>query len=211
MTHITWTERVISYIDGFNLYHGLRSKNFKRYYWINLVNLTKALLKENQAFIHCHYFTARIRQKTTTQSVERQSLWLDALGTIADLSCHYGHYLSKAQRCKSCGASWEIHEEKMTGVNIATQIIIDAYEDRFDTAFLISGDSDLVTPIKFIKNRFPDKKIVVAFPPNRTSVALKNTANQWLVIGQDKLRQNLLPNQITTKNGYVLERPPSWY
>ena len=29
-------ERIIAYIDGFNLYFGLRAKGWKRYYWLNL-------------------------------------------------------------------------------------------------------------------------------------------------------------------------------
>ena len=42
----------------------------------------------------------------------------------------------------------------MTDVNIATQMIIDAYQDKYDTAMLISGDSDLVPPIKAINENF---------------------------------------------------------
>lgn len=28
-------ERVIAYVDGYNLYYGLRAKGWKRYYWLN--------------------------------------------------------------------------------------------------------------------------------------------------------------------------------
>ena len=37
--------RVISYIDGFNLYFGLKDKGWKRYYWLDLAALSGALLK----------------------------------------------------------------------------------------------------------------------------------------------------------------------
>jgi hypothetical protein len=30
------SERVITYIDGFNFYFGLKSAGWKRYYWLNL-------------------------------------------------------------------------------------------------------------------------------------------------------------------------------
>jgi hypothetical protein len=33
--------RTIAYIDGFNLYYGLRSKGWKRYYWLNLQMLAQ--------------------------------------------------------------------------------------------------------------------------------------------------------------------------
>ena len=44
-------ERVITYIDGFNLYFGLKTKGWKRYYWLDLQKLTMNLLKVNQKLI----------------------------------------------------------------------------------------------------------------------------------------------------------------
>lgn len=35
--------RVIAYIDGFNLYFGLKSKGFKKYYWLDLSALAYIL------------------------------------------------------------------------------------------------------------------------------------------------------------------------
>lgn len=106
--------------------------------------------------------------------------------------------------------TWIRHEEKMTDVNIASQLLVDAYENRFDTAVVVSGDSDLTTPIKMIRQRFPEKRVIVAFPPNRRSDQLKKAANGTFVIGQDKLRQNLMPETVTTASGYVLHRPATW-
>ena len=53
--------RVISYIDGFNLYFGLKDKGWKRYYWLDLAALSGALLKPGQTLESTHYFTARLR------------------------------------------------------------------------------------------------------------------------------------------------------
>ncbi|MFT5419590.1 MAG: uncharacterized LabA/DUF88 family protein [Candidatus Endobugula sp.] len=204
--------RVISYIDGFNLYFGLKSKGWKKYYWLDLVAMSASLLKDDQALQHCHYFTARIRNSGgNSQDTKRQSLWLDALDTLTDQTSHYGHYLQKTKTCKSCGAQWTTHEEKMTDVNIAAQLLTDAYENRFDTALVISGDSDLTTPIKMVLERFPSKRIIVAFPPGRSSHQLKTTATASFTIGEAKLRQNRLPNTITTTTGHTLHRPSQWY
>ena len=41
-------ERVIAYIDGFNLHYGLKSKQWRRYYWLNLQVLALNLLKPYQ-------------------------------------------------------------------------------------------------------------------------------------------------------------------
>lgn len=203
--------RVISYIDGFNFYFGLRQKGWRQYYWLDLAAMTRSFLKPWQQFEHCHYFTARIRQQPNGQSVKRQSTWLDALATRTDITCHFGHYLPKEQTCRSCGATWTSHEEKMTDVNIASQLIVDAYEDRYDTAIIVSGDSDLTTPVKQVRERFPNKRLIVAFPPARRSAQLKEAAHGHFVIGADKLRNNLLSDEITTPSGFVLKRPSQWY
>lgn len=203
--------RVISYIDGFNLYFGLKAKGWRKYYWLDLAAMSRALLKPGQTLEHCHYFTARIRTGGQSQNARRQATWLDALATRPDITSHFGHYLPKQQRCHSCGATWTSHEEKMTDVNIAAQLLVDAYEDRFDTVLIVSGDSDLTTPIKLVRERFPKKRLIVAFPPKRRSDQLRRAAHGYIVIGADSLRQNLLPNEITTASGFVLKRPKQWY
>jgi uncharacterized LabA/DUF88 family protein len=38
----------------------------------------------------------------------------------------------------------------MTDVNIATEMLADAFLGKFDTALLISADGDLTTPVKRI-------------------------------------------------------------
>ena len=168
-------ERVITYIDGFNFYYGLKSKKWKRYYWIDPAAMSRALLKPNQELVACHYFTARISDANSGQSIQKQKIWIEALETRTDITMHFGHYLSKSRHCHTCGATWNISEEKMTDVNIATQMIVDAYEDKFDTAILISGDSDFSTPVQEILSRFPNKKIIIAFPPGRSSGQLKKS------------------------------------
>ncbi|MCS6861184.1 MAG: hypothetical protein NZT92_12780 [Abditibacteriales bacterium] len=52
-------ERVIAYVDGFNLYFGLRSRGWRRYYWLNLQALALNLLKPSQQLVFTKYFTAR--------------------------------------------------------------------------------------------------------------------------------------------------------
>ena len=202
--------RVITYVDGFNLYFGMREKNWRRYYWLDLVGLSKSFLRANQRLEHCHYFTARVRDCAGSQDARRQSTYLDALDTLADLTTHYGHYLAKLRQCRTCGATWTQYEEKMTDVNIAVQLLTDAYEDHFDTAIIVSGDSDLTTPVQQIRKRFPHKRMVIAFPPARRSDQLKQVANAWFVIGQDKLRKNQLPDSVTTPTGHLLRRPEHW-
>ena len=74
----------------------------------------------------------------------------------------------------------------------------------------ISGDSDLTTPIRRVRERFPAKRVIVAFPSNRHSSELKRHASGYLTIGEDKLRASQLPEQIIKSDGFVLQRPAQW-
>lgn len=203
--------RVISYIDGFNLYFGLRGKNWRKYYWLDLVALSRNLLKAQQQLVVARYFTTRIRSnRKNAADMQRQNTYLDALGTLPELSIQYGHYLEKPRQCRSCGATWMDYEEKMTDVNIAVQLLADAFEDRFDTAMIVSADSDLTTPVRQVRNRFPQKRIVIAQPPGRHSSELTRAATGYFTVGEDKLRQSQLPPSVNRTDGFVLQRPAYW-
>lgn len=203
-------QRVAIYVDGFNLYFGLKSSGWRKYYWLDLPALAQSLLKPGQQLVATHYFTARIRSNGhNAVDAKRQNTYLDALiekGT----SIQYGHHLEKQRNCRKCRASWSDYEEKMTDVNIAIQLLCDAFDDRFDTALVLSGDSDLTTPIRRIRQRFPLKRVIVVFPPNRHSAELKRCANGYLVIGEDKLRNSQLPDTVVKPDGFVLTRPLHW-
>jgi len=201
-------KRVIVYVDGFNLYFGLRDSNLKRLYWLNIKLLAQNLLRENQKLIVTKYFTARISSPPDKR--KRQSTFLEALETLSEFEIFYGHYLSKNITCRNCGQCWQSFEEKMTDVNIATQMLIDSFEDRFDTALLISADSDLHMPIDRIKKMFPAKRIIVFFPPNRFSANLKRAADVQLSLGHGLLSKSQFPDKVAKANGYVLQRPSQW-
>ena len=100
--------------------------------------------------------------------------------------------------------------EELTDVNIATHLIIDAFQDKYDTAILISGDSDLVPPIKQVHINFPKKVVSVFFPPSRYNSTVAGAAKGSQLIGRKKLKDNLLPDQVAKKDGFVLTKPKDW-
>lgn len=201
----------MAYIDGFNLYFGLRSKGWRSLYWLNVRLLAENLLKPNQSLAGVKYFTARIRSKPgNPDKQKRQNVFLEAVATLPDTSIFYGHYLSKTRRCRSCGAIWEVHEEKMTDVNIAVEMLRDAYDDTFDTALLVSADSDLTRPIEAIRDRCPDKRVVLVLPPNRQSKQLESVAHTSFRIGRKKLKDSQFPDRVLKPDGFTLSRPRKW-
>ena len=203
--------RVVVYIDGFNLYYGMWSRGWRRYYWLDLNRLAVRLLRSGQTLAGVKYFTARVIPDTrSVDKARRQNIYLEALGTLSDMDIHYGYYLPKMQRCSTCGTTWQTYEEKMTDVNIAVELVADAYDDTFDTAIVVSADSDLARPITTIREGFPGKRVVVAFPPNRVSKLLRSLATASFTIGRDALRDSQLPEGVVRLDGNVFTRPPEW-
>lgn len=205
------TGRVIAYIDGFNLYFGMKSKGWKRLYWLDLVALCLSLLKPGQNLIATKYFTSRVSPTShDPKQLQRQNAYLEALETYTGLIPILGHYLPKTMSCRQCSNTWQTFEEKRTDVNIAIEMLTDAHADRFDTALLISADSDLSAPIEKTRAFFPDKRVIAAFPPGRHSSQLAKLVHGSFTIGEAKLRQNQLPALITKPDGFVLQRPKRW-
>ncbi len=142
-------ERVIVYVDGFNLYFGIVEAGLLNSKWLDISILVDNLLKPNQELRFIKYFTSRVSNNPDKQ--KRQTKYIEALETKG-VKIYYGHYQSGNIECNRCGNIWATYSEKMTDVNIATQMIIDAYNNFYDMAMLISGDSDLVSPIdQFMK------------------------------------------------------------
>lgn len=201
--------RVAAYVDGFNLYFGLKAKYGRRYHWLDLPALAGSLLSPGQSLERVSYFTARVRNDPLSQ--HRQSTYLDALAAHSPMvTVTDGRFQEKLRRCGNCEARWTVYEEKETDANIAVTLIEDAVRDRYDTALLISGDSDLCPAVRSVKGLTPDKRIIAAFPPRRRSGDLISAVDGYLLIGDDKVRRSQLASTVVTADGFVLERPKHW-
>ena len=197
-------EKVIAYVDGFNLYFGMVEAGFGYCKWLDLKLLVQNLLKPNQALIEVKYFTSRVSHNPDKQ--KRQSLYIDALKSIG-VKIIYGNYQDGNVTCLRCGHIWKSAKEKMTDVNIATSIIIDAYKNEYDMAMLISGDTDLVPPIREVHALFKDKRVMIAFPPKRHNKVLAIAAKGSFVIGRKKLTDSQLNDEISSLSGFKITIP----
>lgn len=202
------TERLIAYIDGFNIYYGLRDARLRTSRWLDLRGVCTSLLKPWQRLELVRYFTTRVRGDPA--AARRQSAYIDALLARGGLEIDFGHFLSSNTQCRRCGAVTRKREEKKTDVNIAVRLLEDAYDDRFDVAMVISGDSDLVPPVESVRSRFPDKRVLVAAPPERWSTQLSQAANAALQISPLTIRSNRLPDPVVTPSGTQLRAPNGW-
>ena len=89
--------RVISYIDGFNLYYGLKSLRWDRYYWLDVQALSRNLLKPDQSLVQTKYFTSRTGRLEGKS--KRQNTYIEAIQTLPDVEVIFGHYLGSQRAC----------------------------------------------------------------------------------------------------------------
>lgn len=202
------TEKVMAYIDGFNLYFGMKSKGWNRYYWLDPCALIARMLGSNQSLESVRYFTSIVKGNQDKQ--KRQSTYLEALGLLPKLTVHYGRYQLDVVTCPNCATSYQTPHEKMTDVNIVVELLKDAKENLFDVAFLLSADADLLPGLEAIRSGYPKKRVVVVFPPNRSSFHLKKLAAGVLHVSEADLRASQMPVRLLKPDGFMLEKPLRW-
>jgi len=75
---------------------------------------------------------------------------------------------------------------------------------------LISGDSDLVPPIRSVHEHFKNKRVFVAFPPKRHNNSVSAVAKGSFTIGRKKLVDAQFSTYIKKRDGYVITKPSNW-
>ncbi len=132
------------YVDGFNLYFGaLRGRAYK---WLDLLTLSRRLLKPWNTVTRVRYFTAKVLPSPhNPRAPERQRAYLRALATIPNLSVHYGRFQM---------IPGQPPREKGSDVNLASYLLLDAFDREYRVALVISNDSDLTHPIELVRERF---------------------------------------------------------
>ena len=160
--------RIIAYVDGFNLYHAIADLNRPALKWLDLNALIASLARPRETVLEVNYFSAYATWRPP--AYQRHIEYVKAL-EYTGVKCILGHFKSKKRICRSCGDQWIEHEEKETDVHIAARIVVDACENRYDRAVLITADSDLVPALNIVRARFPEKQLFVVAPPKRFSHA----------------------------------------
>lgn len=201
-------ERLMVYVDGFNLYHGLHDTSVRQHLWLDLAKLAQSL-RPKQQLVGVRYFTATILNDPTAQS--RQGHYIEALSSKNPgiVEVILGRYQAKTKACRGCGHSYTSYEEKETDVNMATSIVVDAANGAFDSALIISGDSDMAPAVRAAKKSRQDLFIAAAFPPGRFSQELKHLMPASFPINVNKVNKALLPDVFVAR-GKTFTRPQKW-
>jgi hypothetical protein len=182
-------QRTIVYVDGFNLYYGALKDRPNR--WLDLAALSQHLLKPTHA-----------------------------LATIPNLSIHFGHFLTRKanrrlvrppRRGSSNRQVWNT-EEKGSDVNLASYLLIDGFRARYDIAVVISNDSDLKTPVEFVREDL-GAPVGILNPHKNRSWALSPKqlpkGSFYKPIRSAALAASQLPPTLTDADG-TIHKPKGW-
>lgn len=204
------------YIDGYNLYYACLKRS--PYKWLNIANLAVRSLPHNH-IDKVRYFTARVsaRPHDPTQP-QRQETYFRALATVPEVEIHFGHFLTHEVGMPDA-AAWHAGqyqsvrviktEEKGSDVNLATHLLMDAFDDLFDVAVVVSNDSDLAEPMRLVKQRFGKTVGLLCHRSTRVSGKLRPLADFVRSFHSGALAASQFPIQLTDPNG-TFRKPQSW-
>lgn len=201
--------KIAAFIDGFNLYHAIHDLGQNHLKWVDLRALMACFIDPNVHEIgKVYYFSAYATWLPGPYA--RHQAYVAALETRG-ITPIMAAFKEKSRKCFGCGQSWLAHEEKESDVNIAVQMIESAGADEFDQAFLVTGDSDLRAPLRFLRKHFPQRGIKVIAPPGRRhSKELWALATHRAAVRIEHLERSLLPAAVRLPNGSTVTRPKSY-
>ncbi|MBA2448009.1 MAG: NYN domain-containing protein [Chloroflexi bacterium] len=212
------TLRASVYVDGFNLYYGLKhyERQGRLYKWLDLAALCRAELP-NDAIQRIRYCTALIQPRLMNPQQDlRQQTYLRALRTIPNLSIDYGHFLQShvwmPLRHPPVGGNPLVEvvktEEKGSDVNLATRLLCDGFAGDYDIAVIISNDSDLCMPIEVVRKQLK-RQVGVLNPTQRFSSALRRVTTFYKKIRETSLAASQFPPMLRDAQG-TISTPAGW-
>lgn len=226
------------YIDGFNLYNGLAAPLGCK--WVDLNLLFERLTGDPVDKIW--FFTALV----SGPRVRNQNTYLAALATLPNVQVVEGHFKKKSASCRvsscplgcenpsceiACSSNtceyssrlsqkssrrFQTREEKHTDVNIALQMLDDAYQGLADRMVVVSGDSDLSPALLKVKQRFPQIEILLSVPclgptdPRRLATELREASDSLLPIPLDLFVGSQFAPLVRKQNGKTIKIPLDW-
>jgi len=160
-------KRCTIYVDGFNWYFGI-FQHRPAWKWLNVQSFFEAL-RLDEDVVAVKFFTALIEpQKHVSPRRDRHKRYLKALGTLPKVKVILGKYQERTVTCQARECmrrlEYQVPEEKKTDVNIAVNLLGDAFQGLTDSMVIVSGDSDLEPAVEWVHRNHPQIKITVYIP-----------------------------------------------
>ena len=213
--------RTILYIDGFNLFYSAVKGTTLR--WLNPVALIERAFPRNQ-IIATKYFTAKVSALPGNpgQPIRQMILWR-ALCTLPNLEIIEGDFRTREIMAAVVNPPPNFMrvfktEEKGSDVNLAAHLLLDGFRNKYECAIVMSGDSDLVTPIRMVRDELK-KPVGILNPqrlsgpncrPPRKNAGLQHAASFYQNgVTWAQLQAAQFPPTMTDVTG-AFHKPPTW-
>lgn len=172
--------RVYFYVDGFNFYHATRDTPFYPYGWCDWKAVAASLCRPPRELLQVKYFTSWIECSKDSAKKDRQRLHIKGMEKMG-ARVFYGKFVLRTSVCPNCNYEERKYREKKTDTNIAVQMVLDAAHNRYDQAYLVTADADLLPPVEAVTSPLwfrPPKKVTVLLPPGQKCPELECFTNQ---------------------------------
>jgi hypothetical protein len=219
--------RTIIYVDGFNLYYRLLQKR-PDLKWLNVKQLAAGLLRPANEIVRVRYYTARVSGRVDAHAPARQQIYFDALSSVPEISLHMGTFLAtkkfaglvhpptfRPEPATQLAQPWpavvRVHktEEKGSDVNLACHLLLDAFQNNYEVAAVLSNDTDLVEPIRIATQEL-GKPVGLLTPVPKPNPQLQRVSTFIRHISYSDLSASQFPTPLTLSNGSQISRPSAW-
>jgi len=129
-------EKVMVFIDGSNLFFTMIDKGCPMK--LDYGKFINKLCTVDRKLIRAYYYDAHLIQADNLIKYQRQQKFFSALSRTEYLELRLGRF--------------ERGRQKGVDVKLAVDMIDYAVQEVYDTAILVSGDSDLVPAVKLVKD-----------------------------------------------------------
>lgn len=168
--------RVSIYIDGTNL--GINLAKFVTFH-VNMRSLSEALAKRVGGELECVKFYAAPHPEGGSEARSRQEAFFSALR-------HDGVELVMGRHVTRQDEDGNVyHQEKETDVNLAADLVADAFTDGYDTCVIVSGDTDFVRAAHQAKRA--GKRAVWAHLPFHQSERMSESVDHSILLSRGLL------------------------
>jgi uncharacterized LabA/DUF88 family protein len=196
--------------------------HWRQYRWLDL-NAFSQTLCQRASISRIRYFTALVDPyPSNPDNRTRQLTYLRALGTIPHLSIHLGRFATnekeRALAIPHAPRPTPVvplqmvtvieREEKGSDVNLASHLLLDAFNQEYDLAVVVSNDSDLAEPVLLVRSEFGLKDRIVN-PRKFLAYDLRVIADFYSNIKLRMLQQFQFPSTMTDDTG-SFRKPARW-
>ncbi len=130
------------FIDGSNFYHGLRRNIGK--IDVDFGKLAAAIA-DDRVFVRTHYYNAPLDQSMDQEKYSKQQRFFERLRNTPNLKL----VLVRLQKRMTDGKP--AYVVKGDDIHLATDMIVLATKNAYDTAVLVSGDGDFVPAVSAVQ------------------------------------------------------------